>query len=172
MLTLYIIIRNQLLWNIYLIISLQQNHSPVSKTKTGRTPLHEVCVGGHKESLRTLLQYTPEVNIRDRDGQTPAHVAAFNGELGCIKMLQDKGSQLQHLLESRINNPYTLLNKSICLNTFSNRILSDHLKKKFCWQYRLHFLIVLQHFSIVNQTEPNQKAHYSLSQDILGLHFV
>lgn len=71
--------------------NLQQNHSPVSKTKTGRTPLHEVCVGGHKDCLRVLLQYTPEVNIRDRDGQTPAHVAAFNGELGCIKMLQDKG---------------------------------------------------------------------------------
>ena len=48
-------------------------------------------MGGHKDCLRVLLQYTPEVNIRDRDGQTPAHVAAFNGELGCIKMLQDKG---------------------------------------------------------------------------------
>jgi ankyrin repeat protein len=80
-------------------LSMQQNHSPVSKTKTGRTPLHEVCVGGHKLCLRTLLQYTPEVNIRDREGQTPAHVAAFNGELGCIKMLQDKGTVKLKYLE-------------------------------------------------------------------------
>ena len=35
-------------------------------------------------------------NISDRDGQTPAHVAVYHGELGCLKILQDKGKQVWH----------------------------------------------------------------------------
>jgi len=57
----------------------------------GRTSLHEVCVGGHKACLELLLQHTSEINVRDKNNQTPAHVASFNGELGCLKMLYAKG---------------------------------------------------------------------------------
>lgn len=57
----------------------------------GRTTLHEVCVGGHPECLELLLTYTDQVNVKDKDGQTPAHLAAFNGELRCLKLLAEKG---------------------------------------------------------------------------------
>jgi len=57
----------------------------------GRTTLHEVCVGGHYDCLKLLLQYTNQVNVKDRDGQTPAHLAAFNGELTCLKILNENG---------------------------------------------------------------------------------
>ena len=57
----------------------------------GRTTLHEVCVGGHIECLKLLLQHTDQVNLKDKDGQTPAHLAAFNGETRCIKLLSENG---------------------------------------------------------------------------------
>lgn len=57
----------------------------------GRTTLHEVCVGGHHECLKLLLKHVENVNVKDRDGQTPAHLAAFNGEVKCLKLLAEKG---------------------------------------------------------------------------------
>lgn len=58
----------------------------------GRTTLHKICVGGHHECLKLLLTYTDQVNVKDKDGQSPAHLAAFNGELRCLKLLSEKGT--------------------------------------------------------------------------------
>lgn len=69
----------------------QAGANPLEKSINGRTAIHDVVVGGYKDCLKLILDYTAEVNIRDRDGLTPAHVAALNGELGCIKILQDRG---------------------------------------------------------------------------------
>ena len=59
---------------------LQNGANPLSQTSSGRTPLHEVCVGGYVDCLKLLLFHVEDVNIKDKDGQTPTHVAAYNGE--------------------------------------------------------------------------------------------
>lgn len=77
--------------NLIFCFLLQAGANPLDKSVNGRTALHDAVVGGYKDCLKMLLDYTAEVNVRDREGMTPAHVAAFNGELGCIKILQDRG---------------------------------------------------------------------------------
>ena len=66
--------------------------NPNQVNHAGRTPLHEACLGGHSKVILILLDFTREVNIPDRDGQTPAHIAAANGEVQCLEILADKGN--------------------------------------------------------------------------------
>lgn len=75
----------------------------MSRMSNGRTTIHEVCVGGHHECLSLLLKYTDQVNVKDRDGQTPAHLAAFNGEVKCLKILSEKGEYLRMSVYSRMS---------------------------------------------------------------------
>ena len=55
--------------------------------------MHEACQGGHGRVLGLLLDYTRDVDVQDRDGQSPAHLAAFNGELDCLMVLNERGTQ-------------------------------------------------------------------------------
>ena len=73
---------------------LQSGADPMQFSNAGRTPLHEVCQGGYCNILSLLLEYTCEVDTQDRDGQTPTHIAALNGEVECLKILYDKGMVL------------------------------------------------------------------------------
>jgi len=76
---------------VVFVILQQSGADPLSRTSNGRTTLHEVCVGGHAACLALLLKHTDNVNVKDKDGQTPAHLAAFNGELKCLKLLAENG---------------------------------------------------------------------------------
>ncbi len=41
--------------------------------------------------LKVLLDYTRDVDVQDREGQSPAHLAAFHGETECIEILAERG---------------------------------------------------------------------------------
>lgn len=73
------------------LLCLQTGADPIQFGSSGKTPLHEACQGGHSDVLELLLGYTREVDTQDSDGQSPAHVAAYNGELHCLQLLNDKG---------------------------------------------------------------------------------
>ena len=60
----------------------------------GRTPLHEACQGGHIQVMQLLMDYSRELDVPDRDGQTAAHLAAYNGEVKCLQSLADRGKLL------------------------------------------------------------------------------
>ena len=60
----------------------------------GRTPLHEACQGGHLQVMQLLMDYSRELDVQDRDGQTAAHLAAYNGEVKCLQSLADRGKLL------------------------------------------------------------------------------
>lgn len=47
--------------------------------------------------LELLLDHTTELDIPDSDGQTAAHIAAYNGEVKCLEILYDRG-ELDHPL--------------------------------------------------------------------------
>ena len=39
------------------------------------------------KAVRELLQYVTDLDCMDNYGQSPAHLAAFNGEVECMKLL-------------------------------------------------------------------------------------
>ncbi|KAH7120752.1 putative ankyrin repeat protein, partial [Dendryphion nanum] len=58
----------------------------------GRTPLHVICSRfPHDKSVDFIFDHTQGVNISDRDGQTPLHLAATISE-SCTKRLLDLGA--------------------------------------------------------------------------------
>lgn len=63
-------------------------------SSNGRTPLHDACQGGHKKCVDLLIDFDVDVDCQDRDGMAPIHVAAFQGELECLKSLADKGKMI------------------------------------------------------------------------------
>ncbi len=38
-----------------------------------------------------LMDYTGHIDVLDREGRSPAHVAAFNGEVECLDVLIGRG---------------------------------------------------------------------------------
>ena len=61
------------------------------KSATHRTPLHDACIGGHVDCVALLLDVMENVELSDKNGQTAAHLAAFNGEAGALKLLLEHG---------------------------------------------------------------------------------
>ena len=53
----------------------------------GRTPLHEVCAHGNVELLKVLLEYQPDLNIKDCNSETPLHFAVLSGNSIIVKLL-------------------------------------------------------------------------------------
>ena len=62
------------------------------RSENGRIPLHEACQGGHTKIVGILLDYTGHVDLQDREGRSPAHIAAFNGEVECLEILVSRGN--------------------------------------------------------------------------------
>jgi len=61
------------------------------KSGSQRVPLHEACIGGHLDCVELLVDVMSDINISDKDGQTAAHLAAFNGEEESLKVLIENG---------------------------------------------------------------------------------
>ena len=61
--------------------------------------MHEACQGGHVGVLGRLLDYTRDVDVQDKEGVSPVHVAAQNGELQCLDVLHERGMKLLILLK-------------------------------------------------------------------------
>lgn len=67
------------------------------------TPLHSLAKSGDYETIKTILtrieekhtsRFNKVVNAQDRDGDTPLHLAAYNGKLDVIEYLISKGANV------------------------------------------------------------------------------
>lgn len=76
---------------LFLNILMQAGVDPDIKVQGGRTMLHEACVGGHNEVLKLLLIHVTDMDATNSLGQTACHTAAYHGELGCMKVLEEAG---------------------------------------------------------------------------------
>lgn len=50
-----------------------------SKDNVNSTPLHWACYTGSHETVNFILSREPEINIQDKDGYTPLHLAVISG---------------------------------------------------------------------------------------------
>jgi ankyrin repeat protein len=53
-------------------------------------PLHHVARLGRADSLKSLLCTIQDVNTKDKDGKTPLHCAAEQGNTNCLTLLLEK----------------------------------------------------------------------------------
>ena len=58
----------------------------------GFTAINQAAYFGNASSIRQLLEYKADPGVVDRSGGTPLVAAALNGELECLKMLLQAGS--------------------------------------------------------------------------------
>lgn len=73
-------------------IFIQAGADPCAVGIAGRTPLHDACQGGHLECVELLADFDVDLDSQDKDAMAPIHIAAFQGELQCLKALAEKGS--------------------------------------------------------------------------------
>lgn len=94
-----------LLGNIECIRKLLKAGSDIeSKSKLGRTGLHEAAIGGHHEVIQFLLKHGfQDIDTEDNEGMTASHLSALHGETVCLAMLFKLGyfyTQFQYILEN------------------------------------------------------------------------
>ena len=58
-----------------------------SRTQRGTTLLHEAAEHDQPDVLQLLLLHGCSPNVRAKGGQTPLHVAAARGHVGCVRAL-------------------------------------------------------------------------------------
>ena len=64
------------------------------RNRDGDTPLHRAVVGGHVNTVRTLLDLGSNIEARNSDGWTPLCHAAAEGNLDIVRMLYDRGANV------------------------------------------------------------------------------
>ena len=75
---------------------MQAHADPNEVNNFGCTALHEACQGGHDDVVELLLNASANYDLADNEGQTAAHMAAFQGELKCLQSLADKGIECEN----------------------------------------------------------------------------
>lgn len=56
-------------------------------TSTYRTICHDVSESGSFDTLKTLLKYGADINLKDKTGNTPTHLAAKGGHFQIVQYL-------------------------------------------------------------------------------------
>lgn len=64
------------------------------RNSDGRLPLHDACIGW-PDVVQYLVAFTDDINCLDNQGQSCAHVASFNGELRCLKILLHNDADIE-----------------------------------------------------------------------------
>ncbi|XP_053169967.1 ankyrin repeat and SOCS box protein 15b [Scomber japonicus] len=82
-------------------------------------PIHRAAYEGHFLVLRTLIPLTTKRAIR-LSGQNPVHSAADGGQVECLKLLIEKGFNVNALLDTHISENYGDLRKSPLYFAVSN----------------------------------------------------
>ncbi|KAK1265357.1 hypothetical protein QJS04_geneDACA010641 [Acorus gramineus] len=60
----------------------------------GMTALHTAAIKGHRDAVRTLIDYGADLHARDREGHTPLHLAVEGGSADAVEALVDKGADV------------------------------------------------------------------------------
>ncbi|XP_041832937.1 ankyrin repeat and SOCS box protein 15b isoform X2 [Melanotaenia boesemani] len=98
---------------------LQHGANPNVASYACQLPIHRAAYEGHILALRTLIPITTKRAIR-LSGQSPVHSVADGGQAECLKLLIDKGYDVNALLDTHISENYGDLRKSPLYFAVSN----------------------------------------------------
>ncbi|ESO82203.1 hypothetical protein LOTGIDRAFT_58185, partial [Lottia gigantea] len=62
--------------------------------------LHLACLVGNLDIITYILDHKDVVQICDRNGKTPLHLAAWNGDTRSIEILLEYGANINCMTES------------------------------------------------------------------------
>nr|XP_055046832.1 ankyrin repeat and SOCS box protein 15b [Misgurnus anguillicaudatus] len=82
-------------------------------------PIHRAAYEGHYQALRTLIPITNKRAIR-LSGMSPVHSAADGGHADCLKLLIEKGFDVNAILDCRISENYRDMRKTPLYFAVSN----------------------------------------------------
>jgi hypothetical protein len=85
----------------------------VQDTQSGATPLFLAAMYNKHQSMGALIANDADVNLPDKDGDGPLHVAAGNAHMHMVEMLLSAGAN-PFLLNNREKNPLTLCLYPVC----------------------------------------------------------
>lgn len=80
----------------------------IQDSKTGKTPLHEAVIEGHKNVVRALMDAGADVNIQDKNGNTPLHIAIGLGRIDVALALIEAENIRLDIKDSDNKTPFDL----------------------------------------------------------------
>nr|XP_043878566.1 ankyrin repeat and SOCS box protein 15b isoform X1 [Solea senegalensis] len=98
---------------------LQHGANPNVASYACQLPIHRAAYEGHILALRTLIPITAKRAIR-LAGHSPVHSAADGGQVECLKLLLQKGYDVNTLLHMHISENYGDLRKTALYFAVSN----------------------------------------------------
>nr|XP_029135210.1 ankyrin repeat and SOCS box protein 15-like [Labrus bergylta] len=98
---------------------LVHNANPNVASYACQLPIHRAAYEGHILALRTLIPITTKKAIR-LSGQNPVHSAADGGQVECLKLLLQKGYDVNAMLDTHISENYGDLRKTPLYFAVSN----------------------------------------------------
>merc|ERR1719510_793004 len=95
--------------------------------KQHQSPLHKATLSGHSKVVEILTsKYSVKINIKDKSGNTPLHIACEKGYREIVKILIDQKADIT-IKNINGNLPLHLACK---FNSYNHRILIEDLMKK------------------------------------------
>ncbi|KAM6961524.1 ankyrin repeat and SOCS box protein 15b [Tautogolabrus adspersus] len=98
---------------------LEHNANPNVASYACQLPIHRAAYEGHILALRTLIPITTKKAIR-LSGQNPVHSAADGGQVECLKLLLQKGYDVNAMLDTHMSENYGDLRKTPLYFAVSN----------------------------------------------------
>eukprot|EP01094_Clydonella_sp_ATCC50884_P014217 TRINITY_DN2458_c0_g1_i1.p1 TRINITY_DN2458_c0_g1~~TRINITY_DN2458_c0_g1_i1.p1 ORF type:complete len:409 (-),score=161.16 TRINITY_DN2458_c0_g1_i1:172-1326(-) len=74
---------------------IERGADPAIAAKNGMTPLHECAFRKNADGVEFLLTQKVQLEAETKEGETPLALACAGGEIQCIKMLLDKGANIE-----------------------------------------------------------------------------
>ncbi|CAN9508225.1 unnamed protein product [Ophioblennius macclurei] len=94
-----------------IMLLLQHGANPNVASYAYQLPIHRAAYEGHILALRTLIPITTKRAIR-LSGQNPVHSAADGGQVNCLKLLIQRGFDVNALLGEHVSENYGDMRKS------------------------------------------------------------
>uniref|UniRef100_A0A672JQF6 Ankyrin repeat and SOCS box containing 15b n=1 Tax=Salarias fasciatus TaxID=181472 RepID=A0A672JQF6_SALFA len=102
-----------------IMLLLQHGANPNVASYAYQLPIHRAAYEGHILALRTLIPITTKRAIR-LSGQNPVHSAADGGQVDCLRLLIQRGFDVNALLGTHVSENYGDMRKSPLFFAVSN----------------------------------------------------
>ncbi|XP_063986359.1 ankyrin repeat and sterile alpha motif domain-containing protein 1B-like isoform X3 [Diachasmimorpha longicaudata] len=79
------------------LASLRRGPGANVQDASGYSALHHAALNGHKDVVKTLLQYEASTNVVDAKGSSPLHLAAWAGDADIVRLILSQGPSVPNV---------------------------------------------------------------------------